>query len=586
MKYIYIILLCFSIDIAQAQDRAKIESKIGLLIPDFKSLNLLNGKSPKINLDIYKDRLLILDFWATTCSGCVAALPKMEALQKKFGDKVKILPVTYEPALIVGPFLKNNKYTKNLSLASVINDKILHNYFKHVSMPHEVWIYKGKTIAVTTAEYVDQHNIEKIINGEKIDWPIKYDYFVFDRSKLLFKLNDKQIDTSNTDLRYSAISDYKEGVNSEGLSGGMGINKNELNKTIRAYFLNQPIFNSYLTLLNYTVKSDSLIKPQTLFSPNQIIWEVADRSWYTHEKEFGYQQNWIREHGICFESVQPDKGQTDQQVYRSMINDMNGLLGLKVRWEKRDLDVLILRKKETIKPNDKSSRTKMRLSNLVYELNQYADNPYVFDDTKEGEKEIDINVIDWTNIPEIQRQLNLFGYELKKEKKLVDKLVFTEVDGGLLINPKMQAEIKRRKDAQKDLRNPEPADNLFFLNQNKLNADIHTLPSGLQYKIIKKGNGAIAESTSRVSVNYTGMLVNGRIFDSSLENGRPAVLHYKDIIPGWQEALKVMPAGSKWILYIPANLAYAEHTAGGTVPPNSTLIFEIELLQILPETKS
>ncbi|MCX2483388.1 FKBP-type peptidyl-prolyl cis-trans isomerase [Pedobacter sp. MR2016-24] len=562
------------------------ESKIGIKIPDFKALNLLNGKSPKLNLDIYKDRLLILDFWATTCSGCVAALPKMEELQKKFGQKLKILPVTFESASIVSPFLKNNKYTKNLAIASVVNDKILHNYFKHASMPHEVWIYKGKTIAVTTADYVDQHNIEKVISGDEIDWPVKYDYYVFDRSKSLFKLDEKQIDTSTTDFSYSAISDYKEGVNSEGLSGGMGINKNEVNKTIRAYFLNQPIFNSYLTLLNYTVKPDSLVKPQILFSPNQIIWEVADRSWYTHEKEFGYQQNWIREHGICFESVQVDKGQTDQQVYRSIINDMNGLLGLNVRWEKRDLDVLILTKKETIEHSDKITGTKIRRSNLVYELNQYASNPYIFDETKEGEKEIDINISDWTNIPEIQRQLNLIGYELKKEKKLVDKLVFTEVDGGLLIDPKMQAEIKKRKDAQKDLHNPESADNLNFLNRNKLNADVYTLPSGLQYKIIKMGNGSIADSISRVSVNYTGMLVNGRIFDSSLENGKPAVLKFADVIAGWQDALKLMPAGSKWILYIPANLAYADHTAGGMVPPNSTLIFEIELLQILSSTKS
>jgi len=102
----------------------------------------------------------------------------------------------------------------------------------------------------------------------------------------------------------------------------------------------------------------------------------------------------------------------------------------------------------------------------------------------------------------------------------------------------------------------------------------------LQYKIIKEGNGAKPLVSNKVSVNYTGMLTNGRIFDSSYEKGKSAVYSLSDVIKGWTETLQLMP-GSKWILYIPSTLAYGDHTANGTVQPNSTLIFEMELLDII-----
>ena len=118
-----------------------------------------------------------------------------------------------------------------------------------------------------------------------------------------------------------------------------------------------------------------------------------------------------------------------------------------------------------------------------------------------------------------------------------------------------------------------------FLAMNSLKADVVSLPSGLQYKVIKEGNGAIPKATDKVKTHYKGTLIDGTKFDSSYDRGKPAVFGVTRVIPGWVEALQIMPVGSKWELYIPHYLAYGER-GQGTIPPYATLVFELELLAI------
>ena len=108
-----------------------------------------------------------------------------------------------------------------------------------------------------------------------------------------------------------------------------------------------------------------------------------------------------------------------------------------------------------------------------------------------------------------------------------------------------------------------------------------TLPSGLQYEIIKEGNGAKPKATDKVRVHYHGTLINGVVFDSSVERGEPAEFPLNAVIPGWTEILQLMPIGSKWRVVIPSELAYGSRGAGDVIRPNMTLIFEIELLDII-----
>ena len=108
-----------------------------------------------------------------------------------------------------------------------------------------------------------------------------------------------------------------------------------------------------------------------------------------------------------------------------------------------------------------------------------------------------------------------------------------------------------------------------------------TLPSGLQYEIIKEGQGAKPKATDKVRVHYHGTLINGVVFDSSVERGEPAEFPLNAVIPGWTEILQLMPVGSKWRVVIPSELAYGSRGAGDVIRPNMTLIFEIELLDII-----
>ncbi len=120
-----------------------------------------------------------------------------------------------------------------------------------------------------------------------------------------------------------------------------------------------------------------------------------------------------------------------------------------------------------------------------------------------------------------------------------------------------------------------------FLNINRHKAGVVELPSGLQYEVLKNGTGTKPTANDKVKCHYHGTLINGTVFDSSVQRGEPAVFGVSQVIPGWVEALQLMPVGSKWRLFIPSNLAYGENGAGNLIEPNSTLIFDVELLDIV-----
>lgn len=139
---------------------------------------------------------------------------------------------------------------------------------------------------------------------------------------------------------------------------------------------------------------------------------------------------------------------------------------------------------------------------------------------------------------------------------------------------KKQAALREEK-AQATLREGEK-----FLAENKNKEGVVTLPSGLQYKILKQGKGDKPEIDEKVVCNYRGTLLDGTEFDSSVKHNGPATFPVRGVIKGWTEALQMMPAGSKWQLFVPPYLAYGQDGAGQMVPPNATLIFEVELLSV------
>jgi FKBP-type peptidyl-prolyl cis-trans isomerase FklB len=149
--------------------------------------------------------------------------------------------------------------------------------------------------------------------------------------------------------------------------------------------------------------------------------------------------------------------------------------------------------------------------------------------------------------------------------------VLTEVQTA--VNKERQEKIQKASAANK-------AEGEAFLAANKTKPGVVTLPSGLQYKILKEGTGPKPAATDTVSSNYRGTLINGTEFDSSEKHGGGAKFGVSQVIKGWTEALQLMPVGSKWQLFVPSNLAYGERGAGGDIGPDATLIFDVELVAI------
>jgi FKBP-type peptidyl-prolyl cis-trans isomerase len=154
-----------------------------------------------------------------------------------------------------------------------------------------------------------------------------------------------------------------------------------------------------------------------------------------------------------------------------------------------------------------------------------------------------------------------------------DTTLISEADVQLLLSTYFQGLADKQR--EKFIKEGED-----FLTENKLRPEVETTASGLQYEVIVKGEGPHPTTTSEVTVHYTGKLLDGTVFDSSVERGEPITFNLGQVIPGWTEGVQLMQPGAKYILYVPSDLAYGEKGAGADIPPFATLIFEIELIAV------
>ncbi len=172
----------------------------------------------------------------------------------------------------------------------------------------------------------------------------------------------------------------------------------------------------------------------------------------------------------------------------------------------------------------------------------------------------------------------------KEEKAELDKLKasaprISQEDAEKIMKEFQENMMKKKEEDAKKLAETNKAAGDKFLAENKAKAGVQTTASGLQYKVITEGSGVKPKATDTVKVHYTGKLLDGKVFDSSVTRGEPVEFPVSGVIPGWVEALQLMPQGSKWEVYIPSELAYGP-TGNQAIPPSSTLIFEVELLEV------
>ena len=185
------------------------------------------------------------------------------------------------------------------------------------------------------------------------------------------------------------------------------------------------------------------------------------------------------------------------------------------------------------------------------------------------------------SIKEIKNEIDLSGFLKGVEDAVLEKPLLVQVPEGSKIKEefmnkkraehmkKMQAMAEQNKKTEQE-----------FLAKNKTEKGVVTTASGLQYLVITEGTGETPVAESKVIVNYTGTLLDGTEFDSSIKRGQPATFQVSQVIPGWGEALKLMKAGGEYKLFIPSSLAYSDKGAGPKIPPYATLIFEVELVSV------
>lgn len=407
---------------------------VGDKVPNLLIPKIINSSKRSARISDFQDQLLILDFWFTNCPGCVASLPRMDELQKKFENKITILPVTFEPENLVTDFLKKNRITKALNIPSVVEDKILSKLFKHLYDPHEVWIFKGEVIAITDPEYVNERNIQFVLSGKKNEWPVKNDFIqTVDTNIPILQPNPNvKLLSKQRGLKYSAITGYIEGAKSI----INGVNYNPINRSRRNYIINLSILNAYAFMWR-NINQDLPIP-----EPNQVCWEVKDPAKYVYNPKWDYRESFKRNYSISYESIRPDSGETIAEQAKIIISDLDHLLGLKGRWEKRKMKSLVLVRTES---SDKLKSVggeeyidldkpikKIRnrpLYSIVWLMNQEAENPRTFDETEyDGMVDLDLNINSWSDIENVRKALQVYGLDLKGKNMDIDMFVLTEMD--------------------------------------------------------------------------------------------------------------------------------------------------------------
>jgi thiol-disulfide isomerase/thioredoxin len=305
--------------------------QIGQRVPDITINNIHNYKSTTAKISDFKGKLLILDFWATWCSPCVAMIPKMDSLQKQFGDKVQFLSVTYQSEKEVMPFLSKleQQHKKHYNLPIITDSKELHTLFPHISLPHYVWVgADGKVKAITESKEVTKDNISKMLSGntemvKKSDFKIAYD------SSKPFLINGNGGDGSNL-LYHSVLTPYTEGI-----SGGYNFTKVS------------NISPRKITATNYTMLKLFRLAygaDEIYFGWNRLILEVKDTTNLRSKATGNSYLKFLNNNAYCYELIVPPYQSTN--AFKIMREDLLKFFPkYTVAREKRFTKCLVLKSK-------------------------------------------------------------------------------------------------------------------------------------------------------------------------------------------------------------------------------------------------
>lgn len=400
---------------------------IGETVPAISIAPIINFPAKKGNFAGFKGKLLILDFWTTSCSACVAGLPKLDSLQRQFGDSIQIITVTPQKREIVRNFFSTGA-ANHPPVPTLTGDTILQKLFPYAAIPHIVWIApSGRVSAITYAEYLNADNIQSALRGDFSYLPAKNDLVQYDYKAALLKpvlpIKEGAVEY------YSALTGFIPGL-------GMiaGINSDTTTGIIRRYATNWQVIDLYLMALGRLVN----------FPRNRVILEVNNPAAYRYTPTHGYFFEWQQQYGLCYELRCP-LSTSRQQLQTYMLQDLNRYLRADGRMEKRLVKCCILKKSTTgttlstaggspeIRTGPDGSLLFLRnttLAALLYKLNEMYGLPPVIDQTGfTGNIDLTLNM-PYADISALRKALMQHGLELEDSEQELEMFVITEKSGS------------------------------------------------------------------------------------------------------------------------------------------------------------
>ena len=316
MKFIFCLVAILWLSAVVAQKIHPLS--VGDPVPDMVLHNIINAGYTSARLSDHSGKLVILDFFATTCGACINALPRMDSLQKRFHDSLTILVTCYESAATIRRFLQNNPKAKNSSLAFVTSDSLLSKTFPHYLIPHEVWLRNQKVLAITEAEIVTAASIQKVLSNRIFLLPVKTDLMDFNPDLSILS----QLDPRDTTLflHQSLLTSYVDGL---GIRRGSQVTGNHK----RVYFINWGI----LSLFQYAWG----------FSNNRIVLDVSSPADYLDKTTDPVA--WKKHNLYSYEGSFPASC-PDSLIKAALRATLQSAAPWKGAWEKREMPCYVLTK--------------------------------------------------------------------------------------------------------------------------------------------------------------------------------------------------------------------------------------------------
>lgn len=412
--------------------------KVGDVIPNVQIKNVLNTPKSTLQISDFEGKLLLLDFWATWCTPCVATFSKLDKLKRQFAGEFAVLSITSEETTMVSAFIKKMKSINNVSPVVVANDSLFNSWFRHLYVPHYVWIDKyGKVIAITSSEEINEANIRSVINGDNVSFPVKDDFkkkVLYSRNYPMFILSSTVQSDDNVALEripdsslkmYSALTGFIEGF-----SPGFHQHKPNL-------FSAKNLSIQFLYKIATSGASSILLNSY----PGSVKIEVTDSVLYNRivppANVKGKQYNdWIRENGYCYDLKVPSDLSSNK--FKFMLDDLNNyfgkLFGIEGVFEERSQKylglVVIGNQNEFISKGGSTSIKKDKFSlkfknasikDLTVSLSQPLQlYPTIIDETNyKGKIDLEINC-DMSDLHKVNTELKKYGLQLLVKEKMMN----------------------------------------------------------------------------------------------------------------------------------------------------------------------